>query len=155
MASLYHTVFFLVVFDQQKVKWWLQNYAQQYRSSHRRCSVKKAVLKNFAIFTGLLYYTQYSQYSQYSHATPVLASLFNKVKGLAIWLPRADIYHIILFFNFILFLFYFIYFISFYCNCFHFLSYFFFRPFFLSFHFTSFFKMKPNKYNVAESWHSV
>ena len=36
------------------------------RSSHRRCSVKNTVLKNFANFTG----------------TPVLRSLFNKVAAL-------------------------------------------------------------------------
>ena len=28
------------------------NFFLQYRSSYRRCSIKKAVLKNFAIFTG-------------------------------------------------------------------------------------------------------
>ena len=30
----------------------VKNHEQTNRSSHRRCSIKKAVLKNFAIFTG-------------------------------------------------------------------------------------------------------
>ena len=41
-----------------------------FRSSHRRCFIKKAVLKNFAIFTW--------------KRTPVLGSLFNKVAGLQV-----------------------------------------------------------------------
>ena len=41
-----------------------------FRSSHRRCFIKKAVLKNFAIFTW--------------KRTPMLGSLFNKVAGLQV-----------------------------------------------------------------------
>ena len=41
------------------------------RGSHRRCSVKKGVLKNFANFT-----------RKFHRKTPALESLFNKVAGL-------------------------------------------------------------------------
>ena len=40
-----------------------------FRSSHRKCFIKKAVIQNFAIFTW---------------KTPVLGSLFNKVAGLQV-----------------------------------------------------------------------
>ena len=46
----------------------------QFRSSHRSCSIKKAVLKYFAIFTG--------------RKTPVLESLCNKVSGLEIYFEK-------------------------------------------------------------------
>ena len=41
------------------------------KRSHQRCSIKKAVLKNFAIFTGDI-----------NRSIPVLQSLFNKVQSL-------------------------------------------------------------------------
>ena len=46
----YLNVFITEQFIEKSISFW--NSGEKFRRSHSRCSVKKAVLKNFAIFTG-------------------------------------------------------------------------------------------------------